>query len=39
MIIGNRALNNARRYDFMAEEIFSEQGRTAEDGSLAKVLV
>ena len=38
MIIGNRAWNNARRYGFMAEEIFSEHGRTAEDGLLAKVL-
>jgi hypothetical protein len=38
VIIGDRALNNARRYGFMAEEIFSEQGRTTEDGLLAKVL-
>jgi hypothetical protein len=28
MIIGNRALNNPRGYGFMAEEIFSEHGRT-----------
>lgn len=38
MIVGDRLLNNARQHGFMAEEIFSEQGRTAEDGSLAKVL-
>lgn len=38
MIVGDRMLWNVRNHGFMAEEIFSEQGRTAEDGSLAKVL-
>jgi hypothetical protein len=39
IIYGDRMLSNdARRYGYMAEEIFSERGRTAEDGSLAKVL-
>jgi hypothetical protein len=37
-LIGSRMLNNALSYGFMAEEIFSERGRTAEDGALAKVL-
>jgi hypothetical protein len=38
MIYGDRMLATARRYGYMAEEIFSERGCTAEDGSLAKVL-
>jgi hypothetical protein len=39
IIYGDRMLSNdARRYGYMAKEIFSERGRTAEDGSLAKVL-
>jgi hypothetical protein len=38
VIYGDRMLSNARRYGYMAEEIFSERGRTAKDGSLAKVL-
>lgn len=38
MIYGVRMLDNARRYGFMAEEIFSEKGRTAEDGALSKTL-
>jgi len=37
-IYGNRMLYNVRKYGYMAEEIFSEKGRMADDGSLAKVL-
>jgi hypothetical protein len=36
-IYGDRMLNNVRQYGLMAEEIYSEAGRTAEDGALAKV--
>lgn len=35
---GERMLDNVRKYGLMAEEIFSEVGRTAEDGALAKTL-
>ena len=38
MIYGVRMLDNARKYGFMPEEIFSEKGRTAEDGALTKIL-
>jgi hypothetical protein len=38
VIYGDRMLSNAQRYEYMAEEIFSKRGHTAEDGSLAKVL-
>ena len=31
-------MDNVRRYGFMPEEIYSEKGKTADDGSLAKVL-
>ena len=37
-IFGTRMLNSAREHDLMPEEIFSERGRTADDGALAKVL-
>ena len=37
-IYGVRMLSKTRKYGLMAEEIFSEKGRTAEDGALAKVL-
>ena len=37
-IFGVRMLNNVRKYDWMPEEIFSEQNRTADDGTLAKVI-
>ena len=36
---GSRMLDVARQYKFMPEEIFSEQGKTADDGSLAKILI
>ena len=38
MIYGVGMLNNARRHGLMPEEIFSEKGRTAEDGALTKTL-
>ena len=38
-IYGSRMLQAARQYKFMPEEIFSEQGKTADDGSLAKILI
>jgi len=31
-------LDNARKYKLMPGEIYSERGRTAEDGTLAKVI-
>ena len=31
-------LDNVRKYNLMPEEIFSEQNRMADDGTLAKVL-
>lgn len=37
-VYGVNMLNNARKYGFMAEEIFSEKNRMADDGTLAKVL-
>jgi hypothetical protein len=37
-LIGSRMLNIACSYGYMAKEIFSERGRTAEDGAQAKVL-
>jgi hypothetical protein len=39
IIFGNRLLANVRKYDLMPGEIYSEQGRTADEGTLAKVLV
>lgn len=38
IIYGDRMLWNVRNNGLMAEEIFSERGRTAEDGALSKVL-
>ena len=38
LIYGDRMLWNVRSNGLMAEEIFSERGRTAEDGALSKVL-
>ena len=35
---GFRMLENARRYGFMPEEIYSERNKTADDGTLAKVI-
>ena len=37
-IYGGRILDNVRKYNLMPEEIFSEQNRMADDGTLAKVL-
>jgi hypothetical protein len=34
-----RMLNNAWKYGYMLEDIFSEQNRTMEEGSLAKGFV
>ncbi len=39
IIFGNRLLANVRKYNLMPGEIYSEQGRTADEGTLAKVLV
>jgi hypothetical protein len=36
-LIGNRMMSVVREYGLMMEEIFSEMGRTAEDGALAKI--
>eukprot|EP00956_Cyclotella_meneghiniana_P008123 scaffold10809_cov23-Cyclotella_meneghiniana.AAC.2 len=38
IIYGVRMMDNARQYKMMQDEIYSEQGRTAEDGALAKIL-
>ena len=38
IIFGERMLDNAWRYGFMPEEIYSERGKMADDGSLAKAL-
>jgi hypothetical protein len=38
IIFGERMLDNARCHGFMPEEIYSERGKMADDGSLAKVL-
>jgi hypothetical protein len=38
IIFGVRMMDNARLYKMMQDEIYSEQGRTAEDGALAKIL-
>eukprot|EP00956_Cyclotella_meneghiniana_P022017 scaffold40896_cov41-Cyclotella_meneghiniana.AAC.6 len=38
IIYGVRMMDNARLHKLMQEEIYSEQGRTAEDGALAKIL-
>jgi hypothetical protein len=39
IIFGNRMLANARNFNLMPGEIYSERGRTADDGTLAKILV
>ena len=38
LIYGVRMMDNVRRYGHMPDEIYSEKGKTADDGSLAKVL-
>jgi hypothetical protein len=38
IVYGERMLDNARKYKLMPEEIFSEQGKEANNGGLAKVL-
>ena len=38
IIFGERMMDVVRRYGLMEDEVFSEQGRTAEDGALSKVL-
>ena len=37
-IFGFRMLENARKYGFIPEEVYSERGKTADYGTLAKVL-
>ena len=37
-IYGGRMSDNVRKYNLMQEEIFSEQNRIADDGTLAKFL-
>ena len=39
IIFGNRMLANAWKYNLMPGEVYSEHGRTADDGTLAKTLV
>jgi hypothetical protein len=38
IIFGERMMDVVRQYGLMEDEVFSEQGRTAEDGALSKVL-
>ena len=38
ILFGERMLDNVRKYKLMPEEIFSERGRMADDGGLAKIL-
>jgi hypothetical protein len=38
IVFGERMMEIVRKYGLMADEVFSKQGRTAEDGALAKVL-
>ena len=38
IIYGIRKMDNARLFKMMQDEIYSERGRTAEDGALAKIL-
>ena len=38
IVFGERIMNNAMKYKLMPDEIFSEQGRMANDGVLAKIL-
>ena len=37
-IFSFRMLENARKYGFIPEEVYRERGKTADDGTLAKVL-
>ena len=37
-IFGFRMLENERKYGFIPKEVYSERGKTADDGTLAKVL-
>ena len=37
-IFGFRMLENARKYEFIPEEVYSERSKTVDDGTLAKVL-
>ena len=37
-IYGDRMMSKVREFGFMPEEIFSEKGKMADDGSLAKIL-
>ncbi len=38
LIYGVRMTDNMRKYGYMPEEIYSEKGKTAGNGSLVKVL-
>ena len=38
LVYGVRVIKNVRKYGWMPEDIYSERGRMANDGSLAKVL-
>ena len=38
-IYGSRMIDVARQYKFIPDEISSEQGKTADDESLAKILI
>ena len=38
MIFGVRMMDNVRQHGWMPEEIYSEKGKTADDGTLAKIL-
>ena len=37
-IFAFRMLENARKYGFIPEEVYSKRGKTADDGTLAKVI-
>lgn len=37
IIFGERMMDNVRKYGHMPEEIYSEKGKMADDGSLTKV--
>ncbi len=38
LIYGVRMMNNVRTHNWMPEEIYNDKGKTANDGTLAKVL-
>ena len=38
LVYGVRMVDNVRKHGYMPEEIYSEKGKTADDGTLAKVL-